>query len=199
MKGLVDPQITPEEREGISIRVRAVSDKIMALMTGESAVDLTALAMATAAAMAAIIDSKSNDDTALDQMFDTYTDTLSDLVDKIAANVNGPLQQHPPDCGCDYQDPRMDQNSGFDYFALTFGDRSSKFLGACVVKATTFREAILRSKEIGINPGGGVVGTVIPTKTPPPENVVDILFDSHEKMRDAQVRWAALARAQASA
>ncbi len=52
-------------------------------------------------------------------------------------------------------------------FWLSFADadlpRGSQFLGACIVEAGSFVEAITEAHRLGINPGGGVQAMELPT------------------------------------
>lgn len=57
-----------------------------------------------------------------------------------------------------------------DWWYLSFAT-DAHFLGACVVRAGDCNRAITKAHELGINPGGGVIGIQIPEgQVPYPEH-----------------------------
>jgi hypothetical protein len=52
-------------------------------------------------------------------------------------------------------------DGGVMHHYLSFADQSL-FLGACVVESPDFIGAVLRTHELGINPGGQVLGFALP-------------------------------------
>lgn len=78
---------------------------------------------------------------------------------------------------------------------LSFADekkpQGSQFLGAVLLEANDMSDAVLKSKRLGLNPGGEVLGAMLGGhKEPPKEQTYKLLsLELMEKMEMQPTRW----------
>lgn len=75
-------------------------------------------------------------------------------------------------------------------FYMSFADperpAGTQWLGACVVEADTFIDAVAHARKVGCNPGGEVMGGEVPEeRRPSPE-----FFDRLLTLDDVKAMWA---------
>lgn len=73
------------------------------------------------------------------------------------------------------------------FFYMSFCDpylpKGTRFLGAVIVSASDFIDAVIKTKTLGINPGGEIQSVEFPDNSGVPEEFIDRLLSREDIMR----------------